>query len=325
MRSHLAAALALASCLIFADCAGVAAAEIKVLSVNGVKLVLGELVSNFEQDSGHKVTVSLGEAGVLRKRIEDGESFDVAILPRPATDALVKQDKIAAGSPVNIVRAPFGIGKRVGAPKLDTSSLDAFKRSLLTAKSIVYTDPATGGVTGVFFARVLSDLSIANEVNAKSKLTSGVLNAELVARGEAEIAFQMRHEILAVPGIEFVSLPSEYQGIGAVIFAASVGASAKETNTAKAFVQFLSGPVAVPLIKAKWMERGESSEVRFTLDSGQSADIRERPRRAMCGRLRVGKKNLTSRRWSVQPCVRPVSAVRMTAGHNALRGSGPGH
>src|SRR5262245_8203505 len=174
------------------------AAEIKLLSVNGVKLALGDLVSNFEQGSGHKVMVHLGEAGVLRKRVEDGETFDVAILPRPATDELVKQNKIAAGSPVNVVRAPFGIGTRVNAPKPDTSSLDALKRSLLATKSIVYTDPATGGVTGVFFARVLGELGIANEINAKSKLTSGVLNAEFVARGEADIAFQMRHEILAV-------------------------------------------------------------------------------------------------------------------------------
>lgn len=249
-----AAGIAFLSCLAFTGLAH--AAEIRVLSVNGVKLVLGELVSNFEQGSGHKVTVSLGEAGVLRKRIEGGEAFDVAILPRPATDELVKQNKIAAGSPVNVVRAPFGIGTRAGAPKPDTSSLDAFKRSLLAAKSIAYTDPATGGVTGVFFARVLGELGIANEVNAKSKLTSGVLNAEFVARGEADIAFQMRHELLAVPDIEFVSLPSEYQRTGAAVFTASVGASAKETNAAKAFVQFLSGPVAVPLIRAKGMEPG---------------------------------------------------------------------
>jgi molybdate transport system substrate-binding protein len=232
------------------------AAEIKVLSVNGVKLVLPDLVSNFEQNSQHKVAVSLGEAGVLRKRIEGGEAFDVAILPRPATDALMQQTKIAAGSPVDVVRAAFGIGTRSGAPKPDTSSLDAFKRSLLAAKSIVYTDPATGGVTGVFFARVLDELSITNEIKQKSRLTSGVLNAEFVARGEAEVAFQMRHEILAVPGIEFVPLPSEYQKNGVVIFTASVSANAKERDAADAFVQFLSGPVAIPLIKAKGMEPG---------------------------------------------------------------------
>src|SRR5262245_61480460 len=140
------AGIAFLGCVAFTAVAH--AAEIKVLSVNGVKLALGDLVSNFEQGAGHKVMVHLGEAGVLRKRVEDGATFEVARLPRPATDELVKQNKIAAGSPVNVVRAPFGIGTRAGASKPDTSSPDALKRSLLAAKSIVYTDPATGGVTG---------------------------------------------------------------------------------------------------------------------------------------------------------------------------------
>jgi molybdate transport system substrate-binding protein len=169
--NFVAASIAFLSCVAFT--ATTNAADIKVLSVNGVKLVLGELVSTFEQGTGHKVTVNLGEAGVLRKRIEDGESFDVAILPRTATDELAKQNKVAAGSAVNVVRAPFGMATRAGGPKLDASSLDAFKRSLLAAKSIVYTDPATGGVTGVFFARVLDELGVAKDINAKSKLTSG--------------------------------------------------------------------------------------------------------------------------------------------------------
>jgi molybdate transport system substrate-binding protein len=232
------------------------AAEIRLLSVNGVKLVLPDVVSSFEQATSHKVIVSLGEAGVLRKRIEDGENFDVAILPRAATDELAKQNKIAAGSILNVVRAPFGIAVPAGGPKPDTSSPDALKQVLLGSKSVVYTDPATGGVTGVFFARVLNELGIANEVNAKSKLTSGVLNAEFVARREADVAFQMRHEILAVPGAEFVPLPSEYQQSGAVVFAASVAVGAKEIEAAKAFVQFLSGPAAVQLIKAKGMDPG---------------------------------------------------------------------
>src|SRR6266545_1523079 len=91
-----AAGIAFLGCVAFAAVAQ--AAEIKVLSVNGVKLALGDLVNNFEQGTGHKVMVDLGEAGVLRKRVEGGETFDVAILPRPATDELVKQNKIAAGS-----------------------------------------------------------------------------------------------------------------------------------------------------------------------------------------------------------------------------------
>ncbi len=231
-------------------------AEIRVLSVNGVKLVLGDLAGAFERTTGHKVTISLDEAGVLRRHIEGGEAFDVAILPRPASDELVKQGKLASGSPVDVVRAAFGFGVRSGAATLDTRSPDAFKRSLLAAKAIVYTDPATGGVSGVFFARVLERLGIANEIRPRSKLTAGVLNAQLVAGGEADIAFQMKHEILAVPGVEFVALPPDHQSGAAVVFTASLGAAARESGAAEEFIRFLSGPVAAPLIEAKGMEPG---------------------------------------------------------------------
>jgi molybdate transport system substrate-binding protein len=231
-------------------------AEITVLSVNGVKLVLGDLADAFERATGHKIAVSLDEAGVLRKRIESGEAFDVAILPRPATDELVRQGRLASGNPVDVVRAAFGFGVRSGASTLDTRSPDAFKRSLQAAKAIVYTDPATGGVSGVFFARVLERLGIADAIGPRSKLTTGVLNAQLVASGEADIAFQMKHEILAVPGIAFVALPAEQQSGAAVVFTASLGAGASESGAAREFIRFLSGPVAAPLIKAKGMEPG---------------------------------------------------------------------
>jgi molybdate transport system substrate-binding protein len=232
------------------------AAEIKILSVNGVKLVLGEVAGAFERSTGHKVTISLDEAGVLRRHIEGGEAFDVAILPRPATDEFVKQGKLASGSPVDVARAVFGFGVRSGASTLDTSSPDAFKRSLLAARTIVYTDPATGGVSGVFFARVLERLGIADAVGPRCKLTAGVLNAKFVASGEADIAFQMKHEILAIPGVEFVALPPEHQSGAAVVFTASMRAGASQSGAAKEFIQFLSGPVAAPLIKAKGMEPG---------------------------------------------------------------------
>src|SRR5262249_28432 len=112
------------------------------------------LAAAFEQATGQNVTISYGEAGVLRKRIEDGEAFDAAILPRAATGQLIKQGKIASGSLVNVIRAPFGMGIRSGVQKPDTSSPDAFKRSLQAARMIVYPDPATGGVKrGVFWRR----------------------------------------------------------------------------------------------------------------------------------------------------------------------------
>lgn len=240
--------------IILTEGAGANAAEIKVLSANGVRAILGDLAGKFESTTGHKVTISYGEAGEIRKRIQDGEMFDATVLPMSVLEELLKQGKIAPGSTVDIARTTFGMGVRTGAPKPDISSVDAFRRSLLAASSIVITDPATGGVSGVHFAAVLQRLGIAEEIKPKLKLNKGTYNAEFVTKGEADIAVQGDHEIRCVPGVEFVPLPTEFQRT--VVFSGALAAGAKEPEAAKALIQFLGGPAAVPVIKAKCMEPG---------------------------------------------------------------------
>ena len=230
------------------------AIEVKLLSVNGVKLVLPELVSVFEARSGNKVLINLGEAGVLRSQIEKNQDFDVAILPKPATAQLANNGHIAAESSKDFVRAPFGIAVRTGSPRPAAASLAGLKQYLLSAKSVVFTDPATGGVSGVFFARVLDDLGIKGEVLPKARLTSGVLNAEYVASGEAQMAVQMKQEILAVPGVEFVEFPSEYRQSGAVIFTASVGSRTSNSQAAKEFIEFITSPGARSILETRHFE-----------------------------------------------------------------------
>lgn len=230
------------------------AAEIKVLSANGAKAIMVDLALSFEGSTGNKVTFSFGEAGEIKTHIQNGESFDVSALPLTVLEDLAKQNKIVADSMVNIARSSFGMGVRSGAPKPDINSVDGFRRSLLAAKSIVMTDPATGGVSGVHFSSVLQRLGIADEMKAKLKLNKGSYNAEFVARGEADIAVQAAHEIRCVPGIDFVPFPVEFQRT--VIFAAGIGANAKETEASRAFIQFISGPAAAPVLKAKCMEPG---------------------------------------------------------------------
>jgi molybdate transport system substrate-binding protein len=231
-----------------------AAAEIKLISVNGVKLALPELVLAFETRSGHKVSTSLGEAGVLRREIEEGRAFDVAILPKPATAQLANNGQIATGTAKDFVRAPFGIAVRQGSPRPNTASLSSLKQYLLEAKSVVFTDPATGGVSGVFFARVLDDLEIKSEILPKARLTSGVLNAEFVASGEAQMAVQMKQEILAVRGVEFVEFPSEYRQSGAVVFTASISSRATAPPVAREFIEFITSPGARPILEARHFE-----------------------------------------------------------------------
>jgi molybdate transport system substrate-binding protein len=236
--------------ILLTQTAVVSAAELKVLSANGARLIMEALVPPFEHMTNNKVTISYGEAGILRKRILEGEAFDVTFLPSGWDEVRRK----IAGDPVGIGHADFGMTVLASVQKPDTSSNDALKRTLLAAKSIVYTDPKTGGISGVLFARMIERLGIADEINKKSKLVAGVLNATFVVKGEADLAVQLGNEILAVPGAQFVPMSPEFHA--SVTFSGAIAASAKDPALAKALLQFLTSPSAASVIRSKGYEPG---------------------------------------------------------------------
>jgi molybdate transport system substrate-binding protein len=215
------------------------AAEIKVMSGRGFRPVLDALVSEFEPTTGNKVAVSYGTGKAVRDRIRNGEIADLVILPRPLVEELLQQGKVVAGSITNIAHSDVAMGVRTGAPKPDISSLDAFKRSLLAAKSIICSDPAIGATTNVYFTRAIEQLGIADQVKPKIKFVSDAHTADYVARGDAEIAVQLANELLEVSGIEVVPLPLEFQ-TNDFIFSAGIGTSARDAAAAKALIEFLS-------------------------------------------------------------------------------------
>src|SRR5262245_63506055 len=124
------------------------AAEIKVISANGPRQVLADITGTFESATGHKLAITVIETGEIRQRILIGARYDVIILPSATADELAKLGKIVAGTMLPIIRTSFGMAVRAGEPKPDVSSADAFKRSLLAAKTILITDPSTGGISG---------------------------------------------------------------------------------------------------------------------------------------------------------------------------------
>ena len=225
-------------------------AEIKIISAKAAGLFLGELAPQFERATGNKVSISYDEAGIVRRRILGGEDFDVTFLPAGWEEVR----KALANDPVAIGHSDLGMAVLSTAPKPDTSTNDATKRTLLAAKSIVYTDPKTGGIAGVLFARMIERLGIADEVNKKSKLVAGQLNATFVAKGEAELAVQLSSEIHEVPGVQFVPMPPEFRA--SVTFSGAVATAAKEPVTAKAFLEFLTAPGAASAIRSKGFEPG---------------------------------------------------------------------
>jgi len=230
-----------------------AAAEIKVLTAGAFKQVLLALVPDFERTSGNKVIVDNDTVGALTKRIEGGETFDLAVLTPAAVDALASKGKLVAGSRANLARVGVGVVVKEGAAKPDIGSVDAFKRALLAAKSIAYIDPAAGGSSGIYVAGLLDKLGIAAEIKPKAKLIPGGAVAEHVARGEAELGIHQISEILPVKGVTLVGpLPAEIQNY--TVYAAGLGAQAKESDAARALIKALTGPAAAEVLKSKGME-----------------------------------------------------------------------
>jgi molybdate transport system substrate-binding protein len=232
---------------------GASTAEIKVLTAGAFKQVLLALLPAFEQQTGHKVTVENDTVGALTKRIDGGEGFDLAVLTPAAVDDLTKKGKFVAGSRKSLARVGVGVVVKEGAPKPDIGSVDAFKRALLAAKSVAYIDPAAGGSSGIYVAGLLDKLGIAGDVKAKAKLIPGGAVAQHIANGEAELGIHQISEILPVKGVILVGpLPAEIQNY--TVYAAGVGANAKESAAAQALLNTLSGPASADVLKSKGME-----------------------------------------------------------------------
>jgi len=252
-RGAIAAIAGLALCSLAAGIGQ--AAEIKVLTSVALSSALNQIAPNFEQATGNKLNIGHSLIADIRKRVLDGETADVIILSRPVMDELDKQQKFASGSTTNVAGTPVALAIRAGAPKPDISNADALKRTLLAAKSIVYADPAKGGASGVYFAKVVDRLGITDELKPKTILVPGAQAAEVVAKGEAEIGVAQGSEIVPVAGAELLGpLPGEFAST--TLFTAGIGATSKEPEAAKSLIQFLTGPVARPVFSAKGFQPG---------------------------------------------------------------------
>ena len=230
------------------------AAEIKVLSTVALKAALDEdLLPQFARSAENKVTIKYDAAAALKKQIDGGETFDVAILVPGLVDDLIKQGKIETASRTNLARVGVGVAIRAGAPKPDISTAEAFKRTLLNAKSVSYGDPALGGASSIYFANLLQKLGIAEEMKARTKLTASGEGAKAVADGQAEIGIGQISEIVPVRGAELLGpFPGELQVY--TTFTAGVAANAKDAAAATALIKFLATPGAAQVLKARGLD-----------------------------------------------------------------------
>ena len=225
--------------------------QLKIFSGGAMRPLLHELVPRFERAYGeHGVTIEVEFrlSSALKRAIQDGAFFNLAILPRPELDELIACGAIERDSVVNVARSTVGLAVRAGAPKPDIGSVDALRRALLEARSIAYSD----GPSGAYVAGLLGKLGIAEAVAAKVKLTSGPV-AEPVARGEAELGMQQIIAILPVKGAELVGpLPAELQNV--IIYAGGLAARTTGAPAAASFLSFLRSGEAKQLMRAKGLE-----------------------------------------------------------------------
>ena len=250
MKNPLAAVLGTAALL---AAASVHAAEIRVLASNGVKEALEELAPAFERATGSKLVFSFGLAAALKRQIEAGEAFDVAVLTDAGIDDLAKQGKLDAGSRAAIARSGVGIGIRKGGARPDIATPDTFRRALLSAKSISW---AQGGQSGIYFAGLLQRMGIADQM--KPKIVPAATGAEvgkLLASGRVELGVILVNELMAAPGVEVLGpLPAELQKY--TVFHAGVASGSKHAQDARALIRFLTTPSSGAVFKAKGQEPG---------------------------------------------------------------------
>jgi molybdate transport system substrate-binding protein len=228
--------------------------EIKVYSTIGVRSAAEGLLAQFERTSGHKLYVTWGTAPMLVKRIEEGESADVMVLSRAGIDALIKQGKVAPGSDTNLASSGVGIAVKAGAPKPDISTSEALKQTLLKAKSIAYSEPSAGGASGVYFAKLLERMGIAEVMKPKTKYPPpGGFSGELLLTGEAELAVQQSPELMHVAGTEIVGLlPGDLNVV--TEFAAGLSPDSKHPDVCKALIAMLRSPQSAAVFKAKGLD-----------------------------------------------------------------------
>lgn len=225
------------------------AAEIKVISANALAAVIVDTKPRFEADTGHRLSVNVEPTGELLRRVLAGEVFDVIIAPREAMDNMERQGKVVPGTAVALTRVGFGLAVASDGPRPDISTPEALKNTLLAAKTVILTDPQSGGVSGVHFMEVLDKLGITEQM--KDKLVpqpGGDLHARRVVLGTADLAAQAEHEIRCVRGATFLDYPAQFQRT--LVFLGGVGKASTDPAAAKTYVSFLTGAGASSTFKA---------------------------------------------------------------------------
>jgi molybdate transport system substrate-binding protein len=251
-RSHPVICAALGLLMVSAQTSTVQSAELKVFGSRVTRMMMADVGPGFEQATGFKPVVVTDVAAVMKRRIEGGEPFDLAVLVDFQTDDLIKAGKLVAATRADIMKAGIGVAVKRGAPKPDIGTVDAFKRTLLAAKSITYLKE---GASTIHLDKVFAQLGIADALKTKTVQPVTESVSEMVAAGDVELGIIVIPNILSVPGAEVVGpLPPQLQSY--IMFTAAVAVQSPNQQAARDLIKLLTAPATIPLIRAKGMEPG---------------------------------------------------------------------
>jgi molybdate transport system substrate-binding protein len=221
------------------------AVELKVLSGNGSRPAVIEICKLFEEQTGHQVKVEFAVNPHVRDRVDKGEYVDVVVLNPPVLDELVNSQKVIASSKTPFGRIGVGAAIGAGASKLDISTTESFKKSLLGVSSVAFPGD---GASGKYFVSLLSRMGIEQEMKTKLRPMSGEYNVEGVAKGEVDMIVVVASRIYGVAGVQYLGLiPTELQTwIG---FSAGVSRESKYPKEAQQLTQFFKQDQARQIMK----------------------------------------------------------------------------
>jgi molybdate transport system substrate-binding protein len=238
------------------------AAEIAVLSAGALRAVLAQVTQGFEARSGDRLRAAYATAGEVEKRLRAGAVADVVLVTKPRIESLLAAGKVVPGSIAVLGRSPLALCVRAGARKPDIATVAAVKQALLQAGSVAYTDPASGGTSGIHFTRELGRLGIADAIGRNAVLVRGENGAPpavgaAVAAGKAELGIQPISELHDVAGIEIVGpLPPQMQTPD-LTYAAGLVAGGQAPAAGRALIAFLAGPEGTAAVAATGMLPGD--------------------------------------------------------------------
>jgi molybdate transport system substrate-binding protein len=228
------------------------ASELKLIAGGSLAGLFNELGPQFEKASGHTLSIHFDSTPNIIARVNSGAPFDVAVVPVDVFKDLAAKRRFAPGPTIDIARVGYGVIVRAGAPRPDISTPDAFKKALLDAKSIASV-PASAA--GAYIAKVYERLGIGEDMKAKTRVQSGpTAIAPAVAKGEAELGIFLTN-VFNTAGVELVGpFPADLQQ--ELLFASAIAADTRETDAAKALIDYLKTPAAIAAIKAAGMTPG---------------------------------------------------------------------